>query len=158
MSSNDTATETTTAKLLEAPSVQELVRQIRAQDSYGVYKNWSDDLVLKPFIIDRRERRKISVEGEVNPATINRIELFYRAIASRIEQETGPVVQVVIELNHEGFGWALVFCGRLLLVVRSLRDAHRFGFDSLEKLAIEAEKLTQAGIELAKRYPEVYRL
>ncbi|NEO98021.1 MAG: NifX-associated nitrogen fixation protein [Symploca sp. SIO2E9] len=158
MSSNDTAAEANTIQLLEAPSVQALVKQVRAQDTYGFYKNWSDDLILKPFIIDRRERRKISIEGEVDPATKNRIDLFYRAIASRIEQETGPVVQVVIEVNHEGFGWALVFCGRLLLVTRSLRDAHRFGFDSLEKLALEAEKLTQAGIKLAKDYPEVYKL
>lgn len=158
MSSNDTAAETTTAKLLDAPSIRELVRQIRAQDAYGFYKNWSDDLILKPFIIDRRERRKISIEGEVDPATKSRIVLFYHAIASRIEQETGPVVQVVIDVNHEGFGWALIFCGSLLLVKRSLKDVHRFGFDSLEKLAIEAEKLTQVGIKLAKDYPEVYKL
>lgn len=63
--------------------------------------------------------------------------------------------QVVIDLSHEGFGWALVFSGRLLLVSKTLRDAQRFGFDSLEKFNEEGEKIVQKGIELARRFPEV---
>ncbi|PSB05469.1 hypothetical protein C7B76_31390, partial [filamentous cyanobacterium CCP2] len=61
-------------------------------------------------------------------------------------------------LSHEGFGWALIFSGRLLLVSRTLRDAQRFGFDSLEKLAIEGEKLTESGIALAHCFSEVRKL
>ncbi|MGQ4648159.1 NifX-associated nitrogen fixation protein [Lyngbya aestuarii] len=158
MTSNHVVTENTANGCLESPFLNELVRQIRSQDAYGVYKNWSDELVLKPFIIDRKEKRKISIEGAVNPVTKGRIILYFHAIASRIERETGQLAQVVVDLNHEGFGWCLVFCGRLLVVTRTLRDAHRFGFDSLEKLAVEGEKLTQGGIELVKRYHEVARL
>jgi probable nitrogen fixation protein len=80
---------------------------------------------------------------------------FFRAIAYRIEQETGMLSQVVIDLSHEGFGWALVFSGRLLLVSKTLRDAQRFGFVSLEKLNEEGDRLVEKGIELATRFPEV---
>jgi probable nitrogen fixation protein len=64
----------------------------------------------------------------------------------------------VLDLSHEGFGWALVFSGRLLLTKKTLRDAHRFGFDSLEKLAQEGDAYVQKGIELGKRFPDVGNL
>ncbi|HEY9709230.1 MAG TPA: NifX-associated nitrogen fixation protein, partial [Oculatellaceae cyanobacterium] len=98
---------------------------------------------------------QISIEGEVDPVTKARIMAYFRAIAIRIETETGLLGQVVVDLSHEGFGWALVFGGRLLVVAKTLRDAQRFGFDSFEKLEAEGEKLVQKGIELARRYPEV---
>lgn len=158
MTATNTPTETTTEEILAKPLMQELVKQIRGQDSYGTYKNWSDELLLKPFIVSKERKRQISVDGDVDPVTKARIMAFYRAIAARIEQETGLLGQVIIDLSHEGFGWALVFCGRLLVVAKTLRDAQRFGFDSFEKLDAEADKLLQKGIDLAKRYPEVGNL
>jgi probable nitrogen fixation protein len=145
-------------EILNSPFLQELVRQIRAQDSYGFYRNWSNELIVKPYVISKEAKRKISVEGDVDPVTKARIMSFYRAIAAQIEQETGLISQVVIDLSHEGFGWALIFSGRLLLVARTLRDAQRFGFDSLEKLLAEGEKMTQKGIELAQKYTEVAKV
>jgi len=156
--SENNVVNTSPSQVLETPFIQELVKQIRAQDAYGVYRNWSDELVLKPFIIDRKEKRKISIEGDVDAVTKGRIVLFYHAIASYIERETGQLIQVVVDINHEGFGRALGFCGRLLVVLRSLRDAHRFGFDSLEKLSAEGEKIAQKGIELVQQHREVARL
>ena len=135
--------------------LQEVVRQIRAQDGLGVYRSWSDELVLKPLVVSKEQKRKISVDGDVDPVTQLRIAAFYRAIATRIEQENGLLCQVVINLSHEGFGWALIFSGRLLLVAKTLRDAQRFGFESFEKLAEEGEKLTQSAIDLAAKYREV---
>ncbi|AFZ17171.1 NifX-associated nitrogen fixation protein [Allocoleopsis franciscana] len=155
MTATNTTTETTTEEILAKPLMQELVKQIRGQDSYGTYRTWSDELLLKPFIVSKERKRKISVDGDVDLVTKARIMAFYRAIAARIEQETGLLGQVIIDLSHEGFGWALVFCGRLLVVAKTLRDAQRFGFDSFEKLDAEGEKLLQKGIDLAKRYPEV---
>ena len=158
MTATNTTTPTSTEEILAKPLMQELVKQIRGQDSYGTYRNWSDELLLKPFIVSKERKRKISVDGDVDPVTKARIMAFYRAIAARIEQETGLLGQVIIDLSHEGFGWALVFCGRLLVVAKTLRDAQRFGFDSFEKLDAEADKLLQKGIDLAKRYPEVGNL
>ncbi len=68
------------------------------------------------------------------------------------------ISNVVIQLGHEGFGWALVFSGRLLLAMKTLRDAHRFGFESLEKLNEEGQNFVQKGIDLAQRFPQVGNL
>ncbi|MFM5891150.1 MAG: NifX-associated nitrogen fixation protein [Dolichospermum sp.] len=145
-------------EVILTPFLKSLVQQIRAQDSYGFYRNWTDELILKPYIVTKQKKREISVEGEVDPATISRINAFFRAVAASIEKETGLISNVVIELGHEGFGWALVFSGRLLLAVKTLRDAHRFGFDSFEKLDEEGSKFVEKGIDLAKRFPEVGNL
>ncbi|MGB3513734.1 MAG: NifX-associated nitrogen fixation protein [Microcoleaceae cyanobacterium] len=153
-----TETETTITDIYSAPLIKELIRAIQAQDAYGVYKSWSPELILKPYIVSKQDKRKISIEEEVNPMTLARIKLFFNAIATSIELETGQIMQVVVNINHEGFGWALVFSGRLLVVSRTLRDAHRFGFTSLEKLEDEGEKMSKAGIELVKKYKEVCKL
>ena len=158
MSTNDVNGTGKNTELVLTPFQKSLVQQIRAQDSYGFYRNWTDELILKPYIVTKKKKREISVEGEIDPATISRINAFFRAIASSIEKETGLISNVVVELGHEGFGWALIFSGRLLLAVKTLRDAHRFGFDSFEKLDEEGTKFVEKGIDLAKRFPEVGNL
>lgn len=158
-STHSLTTALATALIIDSsPFLRAIVQQIRANDPYGTYRNWADELLLKPYILSKRERREISVEGDVDPITKSRILAFYRAIAARIEEETGQLSQVVIDLSHEGFGWALIFSGRLILVSKTLRDAQRFGFDTLEKLNTEGEKLVIKGIELARQYPEVCQL
>lgn len=148
-----TATETTISPFLKA-----ITQQVRANDAYGTYRNWSDALLLKPYVLSKAQKREISVDGEVDPITKGRVLAFYRAIAHQIEEETGLLCQVVIDLSHEGFGWALVFSGRLLVVSKTLRDAQRFGFESLEKLEVEGSKIIESGIKLANRFPEVGKL
>jgi probable nitrogen fixation protein len=154
MTINNSLNGTAQSEILNTPFLKTLINQIRGQDSYGFYRNWSDELIVKPFVVTKQKKREISLEGEVDPATQARIMTFFRAIAASIEKETNLISQVVVDLNHEGFGWVLVFSGRLLLVKRTLRDAHRFGFDSLEKLAEEGEQLVAKGLELAKTFPE----
>ena len=158
MTANNSVNGTATTEVLNSPFIKVLIKQIRGQDSYGVYRTWSDELILKPFIVTKQKKREISVEGEVDAVTQARVMAFFRAVAAGIEQETGLISQVVVDLSHEGFGWALVFSGRLLLAVKTLRDAQRFGFDSLEKLAEEGENYVKKGLDLAKRFPEVGNL
>ncbi len=141
-----------------SPFLKAIIQQIRANDPYGTFRNWSDELLLKPYVVSKTQKREISVDGDVDPITKGRIMAFYRAIAHCIEEETGQLCQVVIDLSHEGFGWALIFSGRLLLTTRTLRDAQRFGFDSLEKLVAEGEKLANTGIELATQHAEICNL
>lgn len=158
MSFTNNVNGTRPSETLDSPFLKAIVQQFRGQDTYGTYRSWSDELLLKPFIVSKQKKREISVEGEIDLMTQARIMAFYRAVAACIEKETGLLSQVVVDLNHEGFGWALVFSGRLLLAAKTLRDAHRFGFDSLEKLAEEGEKFVQTGVSLAQRFPEVGKI
>ena len=51
----------------------------------------------------------------------------------------------------------ILAAGRLIVVNKQLRDVHRFGFASLDKLAEEGSKFVAAGIEMINKYPEVAR-
>ena len=158
MATTTTNTETNTLSVADSPFLQALVQQLRAYDHFGVYRTWTDELVIAPYVIPKKKRREISLDGEIDPTTQLRIICYFRAIAALKEQETGLLCQVVVDLNHEGFGWALVWGGKLMVVSRSLRDAHRFGFDTLEKLNDQGTKLVNSGIELVQRFPEVSKL
>ena len=153
MTTTTTISETTTSIVEESTFLQELVLQVRAQDHYGVYRSWKDELVLANFVVSKEKKSQISVEGDVDPATQLRILCFYRAIAACIEKQTGKLCQVVIDLSHEGFGWAIVWTGRLMVLSRTLRDAQRFGYPSLKKLAAQGERLVDSGIKNIEKFP-----
>lgn len=153
MTNTTNTNETETNIVEESPFLQELVKQVRAQDHYGVYRSWKDELVIAKFVVSKEQKSKISVEGEVDLATQLRILYFHRAIAALVEKETGNLCQVAIDLSHEGFGWALVWTGRLIVLTRTLRDAHRFGYPSLNKLASQGERFVNSGIENIKTFP-----
>ncbi|MCU0525226.1 MAG: NifX-associated nitrogen fixation protein [Elainella sp. Prado103] len=155
MTMTPSTSATTVPSVADSPFLKAIVQQIRANDPYGTYRNWADELLLKPYVVTKVQKREISVEGEVDPITKGRIFAFYRAVAAGVETETGQLCQVVVDLSHEGFGWVLIFCGRLLVVSRTLRDAHRFGFDSIEKVAAEGDKLILSGVDYIRRFPEV---
>ncbi len=138
-----------------SPFLRAIVQQVRANDAYGTYRSWKDELLLKPYILSKAKKREIPLDGDIDPLTKSRILAFYRAIAACIEGETEKLATVVVDLNDEGFGWVLIFSGRLILVSKTLRDAHRFSYTSFEKMAQEGEKLIQKGIVLATQYEEV---
>lgn len=156
--STTTANSETNDIVAQSTFLQELVRQYRAQDTFGTYKTWTDELLLGPYVVTKERKRQISVQGEVDPVTQLRIICFYRAIAACVEKETGRLCQVIVDLNHEGFGWAIVWTGRLMVATRTLRDAQRFGYITLEKLAEEGDNLVRSGIELVQRFPEVAKI
>lgn len=137
---NDLTIEAGSAALT-TPFVKQMVVQLRAMDSYGTYDNWSDEKVLDPMILTKERRREIPVVGDPDEVVVARIKAFYNAVAVRVEQECGLMAVPMINLSHEGFGRALVMVGKLVVIDKSLRDVHRFGFDSVEKLDSEAEKL-----------------
>lgn len=135
--------------------VQELIKQWRAQDTHGAWDGKPDLELIAPYIIDKEARREIPIIGDPEPETLWRLELFYNAVSLSIERETGHMVTPMMKMHHEGFGRMILAAGRLIVVNKQLRDVHRFGFDSLSKLAEEGEKFVAAGVEMIRKYPEV---
>jgi probable nitrogen fixation protein len=135
--------------------LQELVRQMRALDTYGVYDDWPAERILAPFVRTREQRRSTPVVGDPDAATLARMQALYNAIAASVEKACGHMAVPLVNLNPEGFGRALITVGRLVVVDRTLRDVHRFGFETLAKLESEGEKRVGAALELVDRYPEV---
>ncbi len=151
---NDTTCEATTPDVMEQAFIRELVKQWRAQDAHGAWEGKSDKQLLAPYIITREQRREIPIIGDPDPETLWRLELFYNAVGLSIERRTKVMVTPMMKMSHEGFGRMVLIAGRLIAVNKQLRDVHRFGFESLEKLAEEGEKLVQAGVDMIAQFPE----
>ncbi|MGA2894583.1 MAG: NifX-associated nitrogen fixation protein [Xanthobacteraceae bacterium] len=141
----------------EAPFVKELIKVWRAQDTHGSWDSKSDLDLLEPYILDKEKRRALPIVGDPDPDTVWRLELFFNAVALAIERATGVMVSPMLKMHHEGFGRMVLIGGRLIVVNKQLRDVHRFGFDSLGKLAEEGAKYVNAGVEMVEKYPEVAR-
>ncbi len=65
------------------------------------------------------------------------------------------MVSPMMKMHHEGFGRLVLTAGRLVVLNKHMRDVHRFGFESLEKLVTEGEKIVSAGVEMIEKFPEV---
>jgi probable nitrogen fixation protein len=139
----------------EAPFVKELIKIWRAQDTHGAWEGKSDLALLEPYIIDKEKRRQLPIIGDPDPETIWRLELFFNAVSLSIERATRVMISPMLKMSHEGFGRMVLIGGRLIVVNKQLRDVHRFGFDSLEKLAEEGDKYVKAGVEMIQAFPAV---
>jgi probable nitrogen fixation protein len=152
---SDVAVAAPKSETLERPFVKELIKQWRAQDMHGAWENKTDFDLIEPYIVDKVKRREIPLVGDPDPETIWRLELYYNAIGLTIERATGCMVSPMMKMSHEGFGRIILMAGRLIVVNKMLRDVHRFGFDTLEKLADEGDKAVNAGIDMINKFPDV---
>jgi len=140
---------------LSSPFIQELVKQWRAEDWHGVWDKKSDEELLAPYIVTREQRRNLPIIGDPDARTLHRVELFYTAVGMAIERLTGVAASPMLKLHQEGFGRLVLIAGRLVVISRHMRDVHRFGFESLEKMAAEGEKLVEAGVDMVTSFPDV---
>jgi probable nitrogen fixation protein len=136
------------------PFVREMVRQLRALDSYGQYDGWKDERVLEPLVLTPQRKAEIPLVGDPDETTLSRVKAFYNAVAVRIETTSKRLTVPYVQLTHEGFGRALVSTGKLIILDKTLRDVHRFGFSSLEALEKEGEKLVSSALSVVERFPQ----
>ena len=126
------------AAAFETLFLKALARLFRAQDLHGSWDKKSDADMLKDFIVTKEQRREMPIIGDPDPEVIWRIELFYNAVGLALERLTGIMCAPMMKMHHEGFGRLVLTAWRLIVINRQLRDVHRFGFESMEKLAADA--------------------
>lgn len=141
--------------VLETDFAREMVRQMRAVDTYGTYDEWPLEKILEPFVLTKEKKREIPVVGDPDEITMARVKAFYNAISAMIEKECGLMAVPMINLTHEGFGRALITVGKLVVMDKTLRDVHRFGFPSLSRMKDEADKLLSVALEIVGKHPDV---
>jgi probable nitrogen fixation protein len=141
--------------VLDSDFVTEMVRQMRAIDSYGTYDDWSVNKILDPFVMTKERKREIPVIGDPDEITLSRVKAFYNAIAAMIEKECGLMAVPMLNLSHEGFGRVIITVGKLVVMDRTLRDVHRFGFPTLSKMKDEADKVLSIALEMIGKHSEV---
>ncbi|CUU55242.1 probable nitrogen fixation protein [Parafrankia irregularis] len=137
--------------------LKDLADQLRAGDTYGKLDKFSDEAMLAPFVLTKEQRRQISVACDIDAVIEARVRSFYQAVAAAVEKATRVETTTVLDLNHEGFGRVVIFAGRLVVLSDVLRDAQRFGFNSLEDLAARGEAFVTAAAKYVDQYREAAR-
>jgi probable nitrogen fixation protein len=141
--------------VLDSDFAGEMLRQMRAIDAYGKYDDWPVNKILDPFVLSKERKREIPVIGDPDEITIARVKAFYNAIASMIEKECRLMAVPMLNLSHEGFGRVIITVGKLVVMDKTLRDVHRFGFPTLSKMKDEADKLLSVALEIIGLHSEV---
>ena len=136
---------------------ESLVKLVRAHDNYGVWEKKSDEEVLRTFVVTKEQRRSIPVIGEPDSKVLWRVEIFYTAVSFAITRRTDLDAAPILKISGEGFGRVMISVGRLVVLSRTLRDVHRFGFESTEALVNAGEALVGESLAVIGRFPEVAR-
>jgi probable nitrogen fixation protein len=135
--------------------VVEMLKQLRALDTYDTYEGWSEEKIIDPLVLTKERRREIPIIGDPDDITLARVKAYYNSISSLIEKKSGLMAVPVINITHEGFGRALVLVGKLIVVDKVLRDVHRFGFPSLEDLSEKTDAAIGKALGLIEQFREV---
>lgn len=144
--------------ILETEFIKEMVKQMRAIDSYGTYDGWPVERILAPYILTKDQRRQIPVIGDPDEQTLSRVKAFYNAISTLIEKECGLMSVPMLNITHEGFGRAFITTGKLVVMDRVVRDVHRYGYESLSKMKDEADKLLSVALQIIGAHRDVAEL
>ncbi len=137
---------------LASDVVSEMLKQLRALDTYDNYQGWPVEKIIDPLVLSKERKREIPIVGDPDETTLARVKAYYNAIASLIEKQSGLMAVPIINISHEGFGRALVIVGKLIVVDKILRDVHRFGFPSLEDLSTKTESVVEKAIGLIDQF------
>ena len=151
----NTATVLERDPIYETDFIKEMMRQMRALDSYGTYDGQPGEKLLEPLIMTKERKAQIPIVGDPDEETIACVKAFYNANAVLIEKECGQMAVPLVHLSHEGFGRALITVGKLVVSDRTLRDVHRFGFETLSKMKTEGDKLLSVALEIISAHPDV---
>ncbi|MFH2134003.1 MAG: NifX-associated nitrogen fixation protein [Pseudomonadota bacterium] len=141
--------------LMTTDFIKEMVKQMRAVDSYGTYDGWPAERVLAPYVLTKEQKREIPIIGDPDEILLSRIKCFYNAVASLIEKECGQMAVPMINITHEGFGRGVITVGKLVVMDKTLRDVHRYGYESLSKMKDEGDKLLSVALEIIGKHPDV---
>lgn len=130
-----------------------LVSKLRSYDAHGVWKNIADEkLLAKYFVVTKEDKKKIDAFAAMSPETLGKIRLYYEAVAQTAEENTGRIVVTALDINGEGFGRALLIDEDYILLQKVHRNAQKFGFENIEDMAEEGEKLSAKAIENTKKF------
>jgi len=136
-----------------SPFTQELIRQLRATDQFGNWAKISDkELLIKKYVKTKEDLKSLPIIADIDEMLIGEIKMIFKAVALQFERKTGVMCNVVMEMSHEGFGRCIVIAGRIVLVDKYFKDAHRFSFRTIEKLYDEGDKYLASSFKIYEQY------
>lgn len=130
-----------------------LITKIRSHDPHNIWKNVADDtLMTRYYVLSKEDKKKIDAFSAISLETVAKIRLYYESVALYVEEQCGKMIITVLDINTEGFGRALLVYEDYIFLQKFHRNAHKFGFTTLEEALEEGETLAKKAIEKSKSF------
>lgn len=113
---------------------KKLCALLDADDVFGRCASLShEEKIARMFLASAADKAGSDFNCAVSPKVRQQVPVLFYAAAALIEERSGMLIQSSAEINHEGFGRALLYSGRIILALKSLRVGFPFPFTSEEK-------------------------
>ena len=152
MSPTLTFEKTTQKSKAQYSFVQELIRQIRLEDTFGKYSKWSDELLVNQLIISSEQEENSSKNLNFDPLNQLLTNAFYRTIGTIIEKITGCPTNTFVNLRNKEFSSAVISCDGVLVLYSLIWGYRSFEFISRQELIESAETYINDAVIKASFY------
>ncbi|KAA9000347.1 DUF269 domain-containing protein [Paenibacillus spiritus] len=127
-----------------------------AADTLGRYAALgAEEKIKASFLASAEDKHGSDWSCLASDAVRRQVPLLFQAVAGVLEGKSGYLMQSSAEINREGFGRGLVYSGRVILVIKSLRAGFPFPFVSLEKTLAYGTACVQEGLAFLDRYKRI---
>lgn len=139
--------------------VRRLCNLLDTEDFFGRYAALSpQEKIVQQFLASSEDKSQSDFNCAVSPKVRQQVPLLFQAIAGVMEERSGIMIQSTAEINNEGFGRGLLYSGRVILVLKSLRAGFPFPFTSEEKVIRYGVECVEEGLAFLDNYKEVTAL
>ncbi|AIQ49059.1 hypothetical protein R70723_26515 [Paenibacillus sp. FSL R7-0273] len=139
--------------------VRRLCGLLDAEDFFGRYAALTPgEKLAQQFLASAKDQSQSEFNCAVSPKVRQQVPLLFQAAAGVIEERSGTLIQSTAEINGEGFGRGLLYSGRVILVLKSLRAGFPFPFTSEEKVIRYGVECAEEGLAFLAKYREVTAL
>ncbi|OKP93000.1 DUF269 domain-containing protein [Paenibacillus sp. P32E] len=136
--------------------VRRLCNLLDTADFFGRHASLSpQEKITKLFLASAEDKDKSEFNCAVSPKVRQQVPVLFQAIAGVMEEKSGTMVQSTAEINVEGFGRGLLYTGRVILVLKSLRAGAPFPFTSEEKTIRYGVECIEEGLAFLEKYNEM---
>lgn len=111
--------------------------------------------IEKLFLASAEDKHRSEINCAVSPKVRQQVPLLFQAMAGVMEERSGLLIQSTAEINGEGFGRGLLYSGRVILVLRSLRAGFPFPFTSAETAIRYGAEGVEEGLAFLNKYKEM---
>lgn len=136
--------------------VRRLCHLLDTGDFFGRHAALSpQEKIAKLFLASSEDKSKSEFNCAVSPKVRQQVPVLFQAIAGVMEERSGIMVQSTAEINAEGFGRGLLYSGRIILVLKSLRAGFPFPFTSEEKVIRYGVECVEEGLAYLQKINEM---
>ncbi|MEK4482711.1 DUF269 domain-containing protein [Paenibacillus sp. FSL R5-0876] len=139
--------------------IRRLCQLLDTEDFFGRQASLSPQKKIERlFLASPEDKNKSDFNCAVSPKVRLQVPLLFQAVAGVIEEKSGVLVQSSSEINGEGFGRALLYSDRIILVLKSLRAGFPFPFTSEEKVIRYGVACVEEGLAFMDKFNEMTAL